>query len=111
MKKLKLWDKYETALLIETFWKINEGKSSREQCLEELSNLLRQRATNLGLEIDDIFRNYNGMSLQLAAIESLLIPDRTERHCSQMFLYMTYLYKNDRNQFDCILSEAHKQAE
>jgi hypothetical protein len=40
MNKIKLWDKYETALLIETFWKINEGISPREQCLKELSNLL-----------------------------------------------------------------------
>lgn len=111
MKKTKLWDKYETALLIETFWKINEGISSREQCLKELSNPLRQRAKNLGLEFDDKFRNYNGMSLQLAAIESLLIPDRAERHCSQMFLYMADLYKNDRKQFDCILVEAREQAE
>ena len=111
MKKTKLWDKYETALLIETFWKINEGIGSREQCLKELSNLLRQRAKILGLEFDDKFRNYNGMSLQLAAIESLLLPAKAERHCAKVFLYMTELYKNDPNQFDCILAEAHKQAE
>lgn len=111
MNKIKLWDKYETALLIETFWKINEGISPREQCLKELSNLLWQRAKNLGLEFDDKFRNYNGMSLQLAAIERLLISDRAERHCSKMFSYMTDLYKNDRKQFDCILVEAHEQAD
>ena len=111
MNKLKIWDKYEAALLIETFGKINEENGPRKQCLEELSNLLRRRAENLGLEIDDKFRNFNGMCLQLAAIESLLLPAKSERHCAQVFLYIIDLYKNDRKQFDRILIEAHKQAE
>ena len=109
MVKQKKWDEYEVALLIESVIKINNNTVPRNEELQSLSNLLRKRAKNLGLYVDEKFRNYNGMSLQVAAIESLLIPGRAERHYSQLFDQMTTLYKMDKVKFNSILAEAHEQ--
>lgn len=111
MKKYKKWDKFEVALLIESTLNINLGIVSREEGLKVLSNTLRSRAKKLGLDFDDKFRNFNGMSLQVAAIESLLNPERAPRHCAKLFIDMTDLYENNREKFNTILALAHEQAE
>ena len=109
MVKQKKWDEYEVALLIESVIKISNNTVSRNEELQFLSNSLRTRARNLGWHVDEKFRNYNGMSLQVAAIESLIIPGRAERHYSQLFDKMTTLYKTDIAKFNLILAEAHQQ--
>ncbi len=110
IKSIK-WDKYEVALLIESTLNINLGIVTREDELKALSDTLRRRAKNLGVDFDDKFRNFNGMSLQVAAIESLIEPERAPRHCAKLFIEMTDLYKNDREKFNAILAVAHEQAE
>jgi hypothetical protein len=109
MGETKKWDKYEVALLIESVVRINSGVVSRQDELKSLSNILRNRAQQRGIKVDDKFRNYNGMSLQVASIESLLNPERTPRHCAKIFVQIVDLYNNKRNKFDAILSEAHQQ--
>lgn len=111
MSRQSNWDKYEVALLIESVMKIHQGIVSRDDELHKLSNLLRKRAQNLGQIIDDKFRNYNGMSLQVASIESLLLPDRAPRHYSRLFDEMVALYNSDSMRFEAILTEAHRQSE
>ena len=76
------WDEYETALLIEAFWKIEENKSSKNEVLIRLSNDLRKRAVNNGMKIDDTFRNLNGIGLQLSNISLSFFPDRPAMHLS-----------------------------
>lgn len=36
------WDQYETALLIETFWKIEEAHEKKSELIEKLSHTLRK---------------------------------------------------------------------
>lgn len=62
------WDKYETALLIDGFWRIENSPEKKKEIIAELSESLRTRAVNLGIEIDDVFRNVNGISMQLSPI-------------------------------------------
>ena len=111
MKNQIKWDKYEVALLIEAALRIRQRESSRTDELQKLSDVLRLRAENMGLEIDDIFRNYNGMSLQVAAIEELLSFGSSNRHNSRLFEEMVALYKSDLIKYEEILAEAHRQAE
>lgn len=111
MKQIKKWDKFEVALLIESVLNINSGVVSREDGLKILSDTLRSRAKNLGLDFDDKFRNFNGMSLQVAAIESLLRRERAPRHCAKLFIEMIDVYENNLEKFNDILAVAHKQAE
>ena len=63
-----VWDEYETALLIDTFWKIEKSPNRRQELIAGLSNTLRQKAINSGVTIDEKFRNVNGISMQLSPI-------------------------------------------
>ena len=56
------WDQYEAALLIETYIRILNNPKSRESYISELSKKLRNRAINNGIQIDDVYRNVNGIS-------------------------------------------------
>lgn len=63
----KNWDKYEVALLIEAFLAIENG-ADRLAVLQELSLKLRKIALGEGYEIDEKFRNLNGVQWQLGTI-------------------------------------------
>lgn len=104
------WDQYETALLIETFWKIEEAHEKKSELIEKLSHTLRKIAVNRGIEIDAVYRNVNGISMQLAPIAHAFFPDRPTLTTSTMFQKMVQMYNNDRKGFNSILSEAHKLA-
>ena len=104
------WDQYETALLIETFWKIEEAHEKKSELIEKLSHTLRKIAVNRGIEIDAVYRNVNGISMQLAPIAHAFFPDRPTLTTSAMFQKMVQMYNNDRKGFNSILSEAHKLA-
>lgn len=102
------WDKYETALLIEAFWKIENKEGNRTEILTELSKALRQKAINQGQEIDDKFRNYNGMTIQLSNLVASFFPNRASMHKTAIFEEIADLYKTDREEFNKLLVEAHK---
>ncbi|MCM1514003.1 MAG: hypothetical protein NC090_03355 [Anaeroplasma bactoclasticum] len=103
------WDKFESALLIEAFWKIENKKGNRNEILTKLSNDLRTRAIHLGQKIDDKFRNLNGVNIQLSNIALSFYPERSAMHRTAIFDTIAKIYLNDRNEFDRILSEAHEQ--
>lgn len=98
------WDKYETALLIEAFWRIKEDRSQRAAIVAELSASLRNRA---GFEIDDTFRNENGISMRLSELDYLFTGGQTGlKNTSDLFREMVAMYGEDRSSFEEILSEA-----
>ncbi len=103
------WDKFETALLIEAFWKIENNEGNKSEILSKLSNDLRTRAIHNGQKIDDKFRNLNGMNIQLSNIALSFYPDRSAMHRTAMFDAVANIYKNNREEFERILYEAHKQ--
>ena len=62
------WDKYETALLIEAYFKIKADQSQKETIVASLSSFLRKRAS---FETDDTFRNENGINMRLRELDYL----------------------------------------
>lgn len=66
------WDEYEVALLIDACNRIRDNKIDKAECVHKLSNLLRQRAKANGINIDEVFRNENGIALQMTKMEYLL---------------------------------------
>ena len=102
-----LWDKYETALLIDTYLNIADGRVDRKVGISELSKVLRKRAIDAGKEIDDIYRNENGIAMQLGKIEYLMHkkPD-AQKHNTKIFIDMVNMYTTDQDQFNRILDEA-----
>ena len=104
MIRSRAWDKFETALLIESYIKIEQGLVSRSLELEGLSKRLRQMAINRGETIDDTFRNFNGMNWQCALIKQVFQNTTySDRNNSKIFIEMVQLYQTDRLAFDQIL--------
>lgn len=101
------WDKYETALLIEAWLNVEQGKQTRQAAIVLLSKALRERSVKHGTEIDDVFRNENGISMQLSNIQRLMLnqPD-ARHHNTKIFIDMVEMYFTDRHQFDEILQVA-----
>ena len=63
MKTQPVWNQYEAALLLEGYLDITNGANKKE-VVERISKMLRQMATNVGLKIDEIYRNVNGIAIR-----------------------------------------------
>ena len=98
-----LWDEFESSFLLENLVKVEEGKLSENEAIERVSQTLRQRAINQGLEIDSKFRNTNGIRLQMESMKSCYFNEPNSFHVSKLFKRTVQLYKNDREQFYKIL--------
>ena len=61
------WDKYEAAILLDALLKVKDG-IPKTHMVNLVSFKLRQKAINQNLEIDDIYRNANGISFQMTSI-------------------------------------------
>lgn len=106
----KNWNKYEVALLIETYQKIKQERVDKNSALVALSQNLRQMAINEGVEIDGTFRNRNGMQWQLGFIERAFLCDSYEsRTPSRIFVEMVAQYKDNQEEYQSILDEAHRR--
>ncbi|WP_138262166.1 hypothetical protein [[Clostridium] hylemonae] len=109
MARPSRWDKYETALLVEAYIKVTEGGEIKTKVLQELSNNLRKMAVNKGLEIDEVFRNLNGMMWQYFFIEKTFKKSGVGQHLpAKVFRDVVELYVHNRKKFDEILKEAKK---
>lgn len=106
----KNWDKYEVALLIEAYQDIKQGRVDKNSALVALSQNLRKMAQNDGLEIDDTFRNLNGMQWQLGFIERAFIgEDYESRTPPRIFVEMVALYNQNQQEYLTVLAEAHRK--
>ena len=107
MKKQPTWDKYEVALLIEAYIMIKNGNTNKVEALQNLSDDLRKKAKNEGMEIDETFRNLNGMQWQIGFIDCAFKNSGYGTHMpSKLFQKMVDMYLSERTEFDKILSEA-----
>lgn len=103
------WDKYETAILIEACEKYNNGLISEKEVIKAVSKELRMRAQKKGINIDSIFRNENGISMQFKIINGLILNKNTGlKNASKLFVDMVELYKKDNYEFKEILKEARE---
>ncbi|MFQ7311023.1 MULTISPECIES: hypothetical protein [Clostridia] len=101
------WDKQETALLIDAYLRVKGKELSQQEAIKEVSTLLRCRAILSGIEIDEVFRNENGISMQMKIVGGLVDEKPSGLHnATKMFAEMVALYKNRRSEFDEILIQA-----
>lgn len=105
------WNKYEVALLIECYINVTEKGCNLEDELNRLSIALRQMALNDGFEIEEVYRNLNGMHWQYGSMKSAFEGAQSkDGKFSKLFVDMVALYKNDRVAFQEVLGEAHRLA-
>ncbi len=106
------WNQYEVALLIDACEKINTGVSSKKAIVHSLSKQLRNLATFNGNAIDEVFRNENGIALQMTKMNYLLtdgidgLPG-----ASKFFGEMVAIWKDNESLFKKILLEAKSQVQ
>lgn len=104
------WDQYEIALLIEACELENTNSKSKSELVHTLSECLRKRATRNGVVVDALFRNENGISLQMTKMQYLLTDGiKGLPGASKLFEKIAVLWKKDKETFNEILDEAKKQ--
>ena len=104
------WDKYEVALLIEACLQVLNNEKTKHAAVAELSDALRERALNSGIEIDKIFRNRNGISLQMTKMDYLLTDGETGLPgASKLYVEIESLYETNPTEFAKILKAAKEQ--
>lgn len=109
MSRQATWNKYEIALLIDAYLKVTEKGVAKLPALIDLSRRLRSIATNAGIEIDDTYRNLNGMQWQYAFIERAFQEKGIGSHKPpKLFLELVRTYKTQPDVFNAILLEAYK---
>lgn len=97
------WNRYEAALLIDGYKRIEQDNVSRKEVAHEISERLRTQE----LIESATYRNVNGITLQLGAIEYLMTDGAHGiSHVSNMFREMVELYKEDKAAFSILLKEA-----
>ena len=106
------WDRYEVALLLDAYLRIQEEPQKENDILADLSKNLRKRAIRLGYTIDAGFRNENGMSLQYQRMKILMTNSAYgfDGPISQCFHEVVDIYKKDRDWYQMILNKARKEA-
>ncbi len=63
-------------------------------------------ATNQGVEIDEIYRNTNGISFQMASMESAYKGQTIMKPATRLFCETVKLYREDRAKYNQLLKEA-----
>lgn len=112
MSKRVLWDKYETAILIDAYVRVKNNELTEKDAKKEVSSLLRLRAINSGLEIDEKFRNINGISIQFNIIRGLMEGYPSNMHGPvNLFSDMVNLYKDNPVAFNMILVQAKQECD
>ena len=97
------WNRYEAALLIEGYKRIENGDVTRKKLAEEISERLRAQ----GLIESTTYRNVNGITLQIGAIEYLMTDGaHGVSHVSNLFREIVELYKENHAAFSILLKEA-----
>ena len=104
------WDVYETAILIDACVRVQNNEIDRWDAVTEVSTLLRRRAVNLGINIDDIYRNTNGISMQMISINGLLDENAYKlRNASKVFRDAVDMYNMYPSKFEEILTKAKNE--
>ena len=104
------WDKYEAVILLEAWLQVKSGVP-RPQMVNLVSYQLRLKAVNQGREIDDVFRNTNGISFQLMSIATAYEQKNMGKAASKLFSEIADLYRTDYNAYQDIKKEAMKMVE
>lgn len=100
------WDKYEVALLFRAY-KTVIGGSDINEVARSLSETLRKLAIQRGIEIDDTYRNVNGMKMQLSNVLYLFTNgEKGLSGASSLTREMYQMYQQNQADYQEILKGA-----
>lgn len=101
------WDKYEVAILMEACEKVNNLIITKAEAISQVSQKLRELAVLRGFNIDEIFRNENGISMQFSSANGLITNKPSHLSEAKVFRDVADIYLNDKSAFKRILDEAN----
>lgn len=110
MAKQIPFTKYEAALLLDSYLKVLSGELSRMDAIKNCSRMLRAMAINSKTEIDDIYRNVNGISFQMASMESAYQGRTIMKPATRLFTEMVQLFRDDNKEYHDLLNKAKDMA-
>lgn len=102
--------KYEAALLLDAYLKVLSGELSRVDSVKNCSQLLRLMAVNEGIEIDETYRNVNGISFQMASMESAYQGKTIMKPATQLFTETVQLFRDNNKEYHNLLNKAKDMA-
>lgn len=101
------WNEHEALIIVDAFYQVKNGFLNRKCAVKNVSMELRRLAEIDGTVIDDIFRNENGISMQMATLEHIYTGGRNGlRSGSKLFRDVMQLYLEDPVLFQKKLMEA-----
>ena len=102
------WNKYETAILIDAYVQVKEGKLLRKDAVAQVSKRLRERMLRIGTTISETYRNENGISLLMSAIGYAMGNDSNGiSHVSNIFREIVKMYNEENDKFHQLLTIAN----
>lgn len=105
------WTEDEAVVLVDAFYRVQNGELSMRAAIKETSQFLRHMATNKGITIDDKYRNENGVGMQMQIVKQTVEKDKSGfMHGSKLFSEMIDLRTNDRKAYDSMLDSAKANA-
>lgn len=100
------WNIHEAVILLDAFFAITDGLVSRNDAVKKVSLDLRKMALSQGLEINQTFRNENGISLQIHNMKSVFYKQSQGVHASKLFADVVRIYRENRGEYQKLLKEA-----
>ena len=96
----------EAALLVDSYRRIEAMPSQKNELLHQLFDVLRKRAILKGLEIDERFRNFNGMKLQYELLRYLMTDGEQglSGNVAKTIAEVAELYRSEPEKFEEILN-------
>ena len=104
-----VWNKFEAALLVDAYIRVSKGEIVRNDAVSQLSRRLRNRMIINGIEINDKYRNENGIQLQMATMEYIMTNGKKGMSSSnKLFDKVVDMYVGQHEEFLQLLDEALK---
>lgn len=105
------WNLYEAAILLQAYIETLQGTMTLQEAIHNVSTQLRQMGVNNGIEVDDVFRNINGISFQIKSMESAYKGFTVMKPASRLFSEIVCIYRNNPDRYKEVLKEAQKMVE
>lgn len=111
MAKLIHFSQHEAVLLLDAYLNSIATGKPRLQAVKKVSADLRRSAINNGIEIDDVYRNVNGIHFQMASMESAYLGRTVQKPATKLFTQTVALFRENRDEYDKILKEARSMVD
>jgi hypothetical protein len=106
MAKLIPFSQHEAVLLLDAYLNSIATGQPRLQVVKKVSSDLRRIAINRGIEIDDVYRNVNGIHFQMASMESAYLGRTVQKPATKLFTQTVALFLENRDEYNKFLKEA-----